>query len=98
MASLVLDPLRLHLHKKRLSLRPVPVHFQFDSSRQGAEMLEPIGEAYANELRFFLNVGRYHFVGAYAGATACLRGHSGSLHGHKLQGSLPTRPTRLWFC
>ena len=34
---------------------------------------------------FFLNVGHYHFVGAYAGATACLRGHSGSLHGHKLR-------------
>ena len=33
---------------------------------------------------FFLIVGHYHFVGAYAGATACLRGHSGSLGGHKL--------------
>ena len=32
---------------------------------------------------FFLIVGHYHFVGAYAGATACLRGHSGSLRGHK---------------
>ena len=39
----------------------------------------------SRELRFFLNVGHYHFVGAYAGATACLRGHSGSLHGHKLR-------------
>ena len=28
---------------------------------------------------FFLIVGHYHFFGAYAGATACLRGHSGSL-------------------
>ena len=34
---------------------------------------------------FFFNVGHYHFVGAYAGATACLRGHSGSLRGHKLR-------------
>ena len=33
---------------------------------------------------FFCNVGSYHFVGAYAGATACLRGHSGSLRGQKL--------------
>ena len=34
---------------------------------------------------FFCNVGSYHFVGAYAGATACLRGHSGSLRGQKLK-------------
>ena len=30
-------------------------------------------------------MGSYHFVGAYAGATACLRGHSGSLRGQKLK-------------
>ena len=49
----------------------------------------------------FLIVGHYHFVGAYAGVTACLRGHSGSLRGHKMAqvvGNLPTRPTRVWFC
>ena len=34
---------------------------------------------------FFCNVGSYHFVGAYAGATACLRGHSGSPRGQKLK-------------
>ena len=54
---------------------------------------------------FFCNVGSYHFVGAYAGATACLRGHSGSLRGQKLKeiclrglracGFVQEAPTRL---
>ena len=44
----------------------------------------PVVKIFSSELCFFLIVGHYHFVGAYAGATACLRGHSGSLRGHKL--------------
>ena len=50
---------------------------------------------------FFCNVGSYHFVGAYAGATACLRMPTQSQWEPtraEVEGNLPTRPTRVWFC
>ena len=43
---------------------------------------------------FFCNVGSYHFVGAYAGPTRSQWEPTWA----EVEGNLPTRPTRVWFC
>ena len=50
----------------------------------GLKNISQIGSSPQVSCVSLLIVGHYHFVGAYAEATACLRGHSGSLRGHKL--------------